>query len=201
MTDQTNKQLEDMSMPELWAEAKRLGVDKSGKKDELIARLQEAQEEGGEPEPMPKNKGKNQTPPAVAAPKEQVYISRYNELRLVMKSSYNKEVGGRVVAVSGQAIQFHEGAFRTSDPTEIAFLDNHKNCGSVFTKIERKDQNKAVDEVIAKRYEDLEAREKKVAAKEAEIERKEMAKKGQEEGAGKPKAVSGIRSTAQQPKF
>ncbi len=197
MTDQESKPLEDMSMPELWAEAKRLGVSNKGKKEELIARLKEAQE-GGE-ENMPKNKPEKEA--KAGQPKEETFISKYHELRLVNQSSYTKEVGGRVVTVPGTSIQFHEGVYRTSDPDEIAFLESHPNFGSVFTRIERKDQKKAVDEVIAERYKDLEAREKEVAAREEALKKKEMAAKGQEEGAGKPKAVSGIRSTADQPKY
>ncbi len=199
MTDQESKTLEEMSMAELWAEAKRLGVSNKGKKDELIARLKEAQEEGGE-ENMP-NKDKPKATKTAKEPAEQTYISKYHELRLVNKSSYTKEVGGRVITVPGTSIQFHEGVYRTSDPDEIAFLDNHPNFGSVFTKIERKDQKKAVDQVIAERYKDLEAREKELATREEALRKKEMATKGQEEGAEKPKAVSGIRSTADQPKY
>lgn len=196
MTNQESKALEDMSMAELWAEAKRVGVSNKGKKEELIARLKEAQE-GGE-ESMPKDKPKDKT---AKEPTEQTYISRYHELRLVNQSSYTKEVGGRVITVPGTSIQFHEGVYRTSDPNEIAFLDNHPNFGSVFTKIERKDQRKAVDQVIAERYKDLETREKELAAREEALKKKEMALKGQEEGAEKPKTVSGVRSTADQPKF
>ncbi len=197
MTDQESKPLKEMSMPELWQEAKRLGISKGGKKAKLIERIQAAQEEGGEN--MPKSKSK--AAKSGKQPKEQVYISKYHELRLVNKSSYNKEVGGRVVTVPGTAIQFHEGVYRTSEPGEIEFLDSHPNFGNTFTKVERKDQKKAVDEVIAERYKDLEQREKEVAAKEEALKKKEMAAKGQEEGAEKPKTVSGVRSTADKPKF
>jgi len=197
MTDQESKPLEEMSMPELWAEAKRLGIPKDGKKDELIERIKNAQ--GGGEENMPNEKPKADK--TAKKPVEQTYISKYHELRLVNRSSYTKEVAGRVVVVPGTSIQFHEGVYRTSDPDEIGFLENHPNFGNVFTKVERKDQSKAVNEVIAERYKDLEAREKEVAAKEEALRKKEMAAKGQAEGAEQPKSVEGIRSTADQPKF
>ena len=103
--------------------------------------------------------------------------------------------------VQGTSIQFHEGVYRTSDPAEIEFLDNHPNFGSTFTKVERKDQKKATDQLINERYKDLEQREKEVAAREDALKKKEMAAKGQEEGDESPKAVSGVRGTADQPKF
>lgn len=199
MTDQESKPVEEMSMPELWQEAKRLGIPKDGKKEELIERIKQAQE-GGE-ENMPNKPKANKPEKAAKAPAEQTYISKYHELRLVNQSSYTKEVAGRVVVVPGTAIQFHEGVFRTSNPEEIAFLENHPNFGNIFTKVERKDQSKAVNEVIAERYKDLEQREKEIAAREEVLRKKEMAEKGQAEGAEKPKAVSGVRSTADQPKY
>ncbi len=199
MTDQESKALKDMSMSKLWAEAKRLDVSNKGKKDELIARLREAQEEGGE-NSMP-NKDKLKATKKTEQPKEETFISKYHELRLVNKSAYNKEVSGRVITVPGTSIQFHEGVYRTSDPDEIAFLESHPNFGNTFVKIEKKDQKKAVDEVIAERYKDLEAREKELAAREAALKKKEMAAKGQEEGAEMQKVKTGVRSTADQPKF
>lgn len=199
MSDQESKKLEEMSMPELWAEAKRLGVPKNGKQGELIARLRAAQEEGGENMPTKKPAAKSET--AGKESKEQVYISKVNELRLINQSSYTKEVNGRIVSVQGSSIQFHDGVYRTSDPAEIEFLESHSNFGNMFTKIEKKDQKKAVDQVIAERYKTLEQKEAELKAREEAIAKKEMAAKGQEEGAEKPKAVSGVRGTADQPKF
>lgn len=200
MSDTELKPLEEMSMPELWQEAKRLGVSKAGTKDELTARLQEARQEGGENMPTKSKSQEKREKAQAEKPREETYISKYHELKIVNQSSYTKEVGGRVITVPGSSIQFHEGVYRTSDPAEIEFLDSHKNFGSVFTKIDRKDQKKAVDEVIAERYKDLEAREKELAAREEALRKKEMVAKGQEEGA-EGKTVSGIRSTADQPKF
>ena len=65
------------------------------------------------------------------------YISKYRELRLIDKASYSKEVEGKVVVVQGNAIQFHDVVYETSDENEIKFLDNHPNCGNVFIKFKK----------------------------------------------------------------
>lgn len=199
MSDTEQKPLDEMSMPELWTEAKRLGVPKDGKKDELIARLKEARKEGGEN--MPKDKAGKPKAAKTEKPQEAVFISKYNELRLVNQSSYTKEVNGRVVTVQGTSVQFRDGVYRTSDPDEIAFLESHPNFGSAFTRVQKKDQNKATDQLISERYKTLEQKEAELKAKEEALKKREMALKGQEEGAETPKTVSGVRSTADRPKF
>lgn len=190
MTEIVEKQLEEMSMTELWSEAKRLGVSKDGKKDELIARIRETQENGGATKP-------------VETPKEAVYIAKYHELKLVMNPAYIKEVAGRVITVAGRSIQFHEGIYRTSDPEEIEFLDNHKNFGNVYRKVDRNDlkSGKPMEQVYKEKFQTLEDREKAIAAREEALKKKEMSLKGFEEGAPKQPAVTGVRSSADQPKF
>lgn len=196
MSETENKTLEEMSMAELWQEAKRHGVSNKGKKDELIARLKQIQEEGGENMPATKLKSDKEE-----KQQEAVYISRYRELRLVNQSSYTKEVNGRVVVVPGTSIQFRDGVYRTSDEEEIAFLDNHTNLGNAFTKVDRKDQKKATGQLIDERFKTLEQKEAELKAKEENLRKREMALKGQEEGAETPKTKTGVRSTADQPKF
>lgn len=195
MTD-TVKQLEEMSMPELWSEAKRLGVSKDGKKEELIARIKQAQEDSN-------NSAGQHTTAKSEASKEAIYISRYYELKLVMTPSYLKEVGGKVLIIRGTYIQFHDGVYKTSNSEEIEFLDKHPNLGSIFRKIERSDLSggKSVDQIYQDKFKTLEEREKELAAKEELLRKKEMAIKGSEEGAPQQEAVSGISSTADQPKF
>lgn len=65
------------------------------------------------------------------------YISKYHNLKLVNKASYSKEVGGKVIVMQGSAIQFENGVYETDDKDEIAFLDNHPNCGNVFINVEK----------------------------------------------------------------
>lgn len=213
MTEKTEKQLKDMSMAELWSEAKRLGISKDGKKPELIARIKEAREYAGKETPQddepdsdnapaqqPVTKQANQK---AGTPKEIVYISRYLELKLVMNPSYLKEVGGKVLIIRGKYIQFHEGVYKTIDQEEVEYLDNHPNCGNVFRKVETADLKggKSVDQLYQEKFRTLEEREKELAAREKAVQQKEVEMKGSAEGADTQKIVAGVRSTAEQPKF
>jgi len=195
MTDEVKKSLEEMSMPELWSEAKRLGISKDGRKEELIIRIKEAQEEEDNTE-QPKNSKSEVL-------KETIYISRYYELKLVMSPSYLKEVGGKVLIIRGTYIQFHDGAYKTSNPEEIEFLDNHPNLGSVFRKIERSDLSggKSIEQIYQDKFKTLEEREKELAAREELLRKKKIELKGSEEGAPQQETVTGIRSTTDRPKF
>ncbi len=129
------------------------------------------------------------------------YISKYHNLKLVNKASYSKEVGGKVIVMQGSAIQFENGVYETDDKDEIAFLDNHPNCGNVFIKVE-----KNVAKERAKMLETLEERETKVKAREEAVAKKEMKLKGQGKEERAKASAKGIRSTkstkeAQKPKF
>lgn len=213
MTETTEKQLEDMSMAELWSEAKQLGISKDGKKPALIARIRETRESGGTQPPQSDapdsdNAPTQQPAPKQAnqkanAPKEVVYISRYLELKLVMNPSYLKEVGGKVLIIRGKYIQFHEGVYKTSNQEEIEYLDNHPNFGNVFRKVETADLKggKSVNQLYQEKFRTLEEREKELAAREKALQQKEVEMKGSAEGADSQKAVTGVRSTAEQPKF
>lgn len=202
MTERTAKSLDEMSMAELWSVAKLLGVSKDGKRGELVARIKQAQDQGGSDGSTPTQPEQSKTTkPAVA--KEVVYISRYYELRLVMSPSYLKEVGGKVLIIRGTYIQFHEGIYKTSKPDEIEYLDAHPNFGSVFRKVETADVRggKSVDQIYQDKFKTLEEREKELATREAALRKKEVELNGSEEGASQLKAVTGVRSTAEQPKF
>lgn len=197
MTDTAAKPLEEMSMPELWTEAKRLGLSKEGKKEDLIARIKEFQEQNGD---EPTDKESNAAKKA-EAPKEVVYISRYHELKLVVEPAYLKEVGIRILTVRGKYIQFHEGVYRTSDPEEIAFLDNHPNFGNVFRRIQTVDmKGKTLEQVYKDKFKTLEERERELALREGALRRREMEERGQTEGA-EAEVTTGVRSTADEPKF
>lgn len=203
MTDERiTKTVDEMSMAELWNVAKLLGISKDGKRDELIARIKKAQEQKG-------NAGSEPTQPEQSkatkkqVTKEAVYISRYYELKLVMAPSYLKEVGGKVLIIRGTYIQFHDGVYKTANPEEIEYLDNHPNFGSVFRKVETSDLKggKSVDQIYQDKFKTLEEREKDIEAREAALRKKEIELNGSAEGATQPKATTGVRSTADQPKF
>ncbi|KKU71159.1 hypothetical protein A3C29_05205 [Candidatus Daviesbacteria bacterium RIFCSPHIGHO2_02_FULL_40_16] len=200
MTDTTVKPLEEMSMPELWTEAKRLGISKEGKKEELIARIKQTQEEEGEGSET-SGQSQEKTAKEVEANQEVVYISRYHELKLVVEPAYLKEVGIRILTIRGKYIQFHEGVYRTSDPEQIAFLDNHPNFGNVFRRIQTVDmKGKTLEQVYKDKFKTLEERERDIAVREGALRRKEMEARGQEEGAEQT-VTTGVRSTTDEPKF
>jgi hypothetical protein len=208
MAETTEKKLEDMTMAELWSEAKRLGISKEGKKVELIARIKQARGSGdtdeSTSEDQPVEQPAKANPAKKAEPRsEVVYISRYLELKLVMAPSYLKEVGGKVLIIRGKYIQFHEGAYRSNDKEEIEYLDNHPNFGNVFRKVEKSDLKggKSVDQIYQDKFKTLEEKEKDLAAREKALQQREIETKGAEEGALSQKAVTGVRSTAEQPKF
>lgn len=198
MTERTTKSLDEMSMAELWSVAKLLGISKDGKRDELVARIKQAQEAGATPSQPTQTKATKSQPA-----KEVVYISRYYELKLVMSPSYLKEVGGKVLIIRGTYIQFHDGVYKTNKPEEIEYLDNHANFGSVFRKVETEDLKggKSVDQIYQDKFRTLEEREKELAAREAALRKKEVELGGSAEGASQQKTVTGVRSTAEQPKF
>lgn len=120
------------------------------------------------------------------AAKKVTYISRYLQLRLVRKGAYKKEVEGQIMVMPGKSIQFRDGVFETEDAEEIQFLDNHKNCGNIFIRIEKGDAKRRRED----KYKDLETREREMKNKIARLqeenkrlkdENEEIAK-GREEG-------------------
>ncbi len=205
MTERITKSLDEMSMAELWSVAKLLGISKDGKRDELVARIKQAQEENGESNLPSQDQSSAETPDKTekkdTTPKEVAYISRYNELKLVVDPSYLKEVGVRVLTIRGKYIQFHEGVFRTADPEEIAFLDKHPNYGNVFTRVKPVDlKGKTLEQIYKDKCKTLEERERELALREGALHRKEIESSGNQEGESEV-AGRGIRDTADQPKF
>jgi hypothetical protein len=97
-------------------------------------------------------------------PKKVTYISRYLELRLVVKASYKKELEGQIVVTPGRSIQFHDGVYETDDQDEIKFLEAHKNFGNIFIRVEKGDAKKQRED----KYKDLDTREREM---QAEIKR------------------------------
>lgn len=120
------------------------------------------------------------------------YISKYLQLKLINRATYTKEVEGRKEVVPGKSIQFVDGIYETEDKDEIAFLDNHPNCGSVFVRIDKKE----IEEAKKKLTQTLEERQAEEARAKAEVELKE---KALEEGAEVPKKKRGRK--AKRPKF
>jgi len=129
--------------------------------------------------------------------KEQTYISKILNLTLINKSSYSKEVGGKFIVVQGSKVEFNDGVFITSDPSEIEFLDNHGNCGNVFIKVKSKDVEKAKED----KFKDLETKEKEIADKEKEVKRREKALEEGSELPGKKGKGKGNKKDKEKPAF
>jgi len=94
--------------------------------------------------------------------KEVTYVSKYLQLKLIRESSYTKEVKGKILPVAGKSIQFNQGAFTTSDKEEIKFLENHKNFGTIFIKVDKDAVSERADYVkdLETRIAEYEAKEK-----------------------------------------
>lgn len=108
------------------------------------------------------------------------FISRYLQLRIVRKPGYSKEVDGQRVSTPGTSIQFDQGAFETTDPQEVAFIEARPEFGKIIQRVPDNIENIAAqrDEV----FQDLEARENALKAREAEVAAKEAALKNVEMG-------------------
>lgn len=115
--------------------------------------------------------------------KKAIFISRYRELRLVVKSAYSNQVDGRIVTYPGKSIQFRDGVFETENPEEIKFLEGHKNFGNIFIRVEA--GTKEAKQIRDEKYKDLEQKNKELAAKlaAAEEENKRLKDEG---GTGEP---------------
>ena len=100
------------------------------------------------------------------------YISKFLELRIVVKPAYSKEIDGRVVVTQGKSIQFHDGVYNTEDSEEITFLDNNKNLGNVFIKVEGdiKKAKEKLSETLEERNDKITAKKKKKIKKEKALE-------------------------------
>jgi len=115
------------------------------------------------------------------------YISRYRELRIVVKPSYNKEVDGRVVTVNGTDVRFEAGQYTTTDPEIISYLESQKMFGDIYIRVPDNVKDIAVEKsewlkTLEEREADLKAREEAIAKKEAKINGNEEGKKIETEG-------------------
>lgn len=117
------------------------------------------------------------------------YISRFLALRIVVKSTYTKEVDGRIVTVPGKDIRFVEGVFETEDQELIDFLEADKSFGTTYIRVPDN-----VEDAVKDRGEwmkDLETKEKDLLEREAALKAKEAKVNSSEEGA---KTGDGLRA-------
>lgn len=107
------------------------------------------------------------------------YVSKYAQLRIVLKPAYTSELNGRVITHPGEDIRFNEGVYMTSDPAIIEQLEKRPEFGSIFIKVPG-DTNAQVhkDEWLK----DLETRQKELEDKEADLAKREAKLKEAETG-------------------
>jgi len=109
------------------------------------------------------------------------YISRYTSLRIVVNSTYTKEVNGRIVTVPGKDIRFVEGIFETTDPELVDFLEgDKKSFGTVYIRVQ--DNVKDVVKDRGEWMKDLETKERELKEREEALKAKEAKINASEEG-------------------
>lgn len=99
------------------------------------------------------------------------FISKYRELKIVHKSSFTKEVDGRIVYVPGTKIQFTNGAYETSNPEIIEFLEARPEFGKIIQRVPDDVSNFAAQKELSQT---LEQREAELAKREAALEKAEL---------------------------
>jgi|AntRauTorckE6833_2_1112554.scaffolds.fasta_scaffold02384_10 hypothetical protein len=103
------------------------------------------------------------------AKKKATYVSKYNQLRIVLESAYEKEVNGRFQTVPGRSVHFDGGVFETDDEELQEELEARSEFErDIFIRVD-KDPTKEREDLM----EDLEAREARIKAKEEELGIKE----------------------------
>lgn len=120
------------------------------------------------------------------------YATRYGmHYSIVMKPSVTQVVNGTPMTTPGKTIEFENGLYETEDKAEQKFLETCPQFGRDFREV--------TDEMdSALEAQSLEEREKEIAEREADVEKREMALRGQghEEGSNTPSTGRG-RTTGQ----
>lgn len=120
------------------------------------------------------------------------YAARFGtHYSIVMKPSVTQIVNGAPMTTPGKTIEFENGVYETDDKAEQKFLETCLQFGRDFREV-------TGEMDLALEAHSLEEREKEIAGREADVERREMALRGQghEEGSNTPPAGRG-RTTGQ----
>lgn len=110
-------------------------------------------------------------------PKSARYISKYAQLRIVLKPAYTSELHGRVVTHPGEDVRFENGYYETDKPEVIEALEKRPEFGGIFIKVpddtdalaHRKEWTKDLET----RQKELDEKEKQLAEREARISAQE----------------------------
>ena len=68
-----------------------------------------------------------------------IYVSKYKNLRLVIKPANKTVVNGRIFSDMGKDIIFKDGRYETKKIDEISFLEKHHAKGVDFFKFEEEE--------------------------------------------------------------
>ncbi len=112
------------------------------------------------------------------------YKSRFRNLKIPMKKSYTREVGGQTEFIAGRKLEFKETIFETDEQEVIDFLDKDPVCvqmqkNGIFAKVE--------GEILEAATETLEEKEKRV--EEEGKKKKQVRKKPTKKEKGTRKKV------------
>ncbi len=110
------------------------------------------------------------------------YLSKFLSLKLVRKPMRTKEVEGQIITSDGASIRFVQGAYETSDPDEIAYIEARPEFHA-GTIIRIPDDVKDIVAHGNEYREDLEAREARLKAREEAVAAREAKVGPAEEGA------------------
>ncbi len=135
--------------------------------------------------PAVKNKDKNKR-----------YASRFGQhYSIVRVPTVTEVINGIPVTKSGKTIEFKNGIYDTSDPEEQNFLETSGYLGIDYVEV-----TKEIDSAL--KAKSLAEKEMELKAREEELNKREIATKGQSEGA-ETTQVSGDKekNKKKQPKF
>lgn len=105
------------------------------------------------------------------------YVSKYAQLRIVLKPAYTSELNGRVITHPGEDVRFENGYYETDKPEVIEALEKRSEFGGIFIRVpddtdaqlHRTEWSKDLET----RQKELEAKEKALAEREAKLDAKE----------------------------
>jgi hypothetical protein len=120
---------------------------------------------------------KKETQPVV-----EKYISKASRLKLVKRSKTTTVQDGRIITQDGESVQFNEGMFATSDPSEIAFLDSHPSRQREFYKVTKAmNSTEMIREREQKYIKTIDEKDHELDASNQEIARLKKLLEGQKE--------------------
>lgn len=113
------------------------------------------------------------------------YISKYGQLRIVLKPTYTSELHGRIVTHAGEDVRFEDGVFSTDKAEVVEALEKRSEFGSIFIRVPDDTDALAHRE---EKYKDIETKQKELEEKEKELAIREARLNNDETG----RTVSGV---------